>query len=317
MSTEGQNEYKLKFDGEANQLNAATLGYSLLNFVEIVEQANLELETGKQIEIKVKAHEPGSFLVHFALQTGDIDSLWKLLAPDNLKIAGAMIPALIAIVTSLFKLRKHLKGEPPKEVQPQNNEILLQNSNGNKIAIDKKVYNLYFNNDKVKTALSETFKTLDADKAVTGFEITDDQEQPLFQASREEFAAMAIPPSELPELTRTQPVADAILSIIKPSFERGLKWEVVYLGNKIFVAMKDEAFLTRVDNGEESFAKGDVLEVEMHIEQVFDTALNTYINKAHEVVLVKHHRPRARQVGLLTDEPKMLNPQQGENTPKA
>src|SRR5262245_6429954 len=246
MSTEGQNEYKLKFDGEANQLDAATLGYSLLNFVEIVEQANLELETGKQIEIKVKAHEPGSFLVHFALQTGEIDNLWKLLSPDNLKLAGAIIPVLVAAVTGLFKLRKHLKGEPPKEVQPSNNEILLQNSNGNKIAVDRKVYNLYFNNDKVKTALSETFKVLDGDKSITGFEITDDQERPLFQASREEFAAMAISPSEPPELTHTQPVQNAILSIIKPCFERGLKWEVVYQGNKIFVAMKDEAFLARV-----------------------------------------------------------------------
>jgi hypothetical protein len=317
MSTEGQNEYKLKFDGEANQLDAATLGYSLLNFVEIVEQTNLELETGKQIEIKVKAHEQGSFLVHFALQTGDIDNLWKLLAPDNLKLAGAIIPALIAAVTGLFKLRKHLKGEPPKEVQPINNEISLQNSNGNKIVVDKKVYNLYFNNEKVKQALSETFKALNDDPSVTGFEITDEQERPLFQASREEFVAMAITPSEPPELNRTLPIPNAILSIIKPCFERGLKWEVVYQGNKIFVAVKDEAFLTRVDNGEESFAKGDVLEAEMRIEQVFDAALNTFINKSHEIIRIKHHRPRARQmsIDLSPDSPapKMLNPQQNES----
>ena len=128
---------------------------------------------------------------------------------------------------------------------------------------------------------------------------------------------MAITPSESPELKRTLPVPDAALSIIKPCFERGLKWEVVYLGNKIFVAVTDEAFLTRVDNGEESFAKGDVLEVEMHIEQVFDAALNTYINKSHEIIRVKNHRPRARQmsIDLSPDSPapKMLNPQQNES----
>lgn len=302
MNIESNNEYKLKFDGEGHQLDAATLGYSLLNFVEIVKQANSELETGKQIDVRVKAHEPGSFLVNFGFYASDLDGIYKLLTPDNLKAAGAAVSALIAVVTGIFKLRKHLKGEPPKEVLPQNNELSLKDSSGNTITVDRRVYNLYFGNDKVKGAVTEIFKTLNADEAVTGFEIIDSKEQPLFQASREDFASMAIAPGEPPELKRNLPVPDATLSIIKPSFERRLLWEVAYLGNKIFVAIKDEEFLKRVDNGEESFAKGDVLEVEMSIEQVFDPSLNTFMNKTHEAVRVKSHKPRPRQRQISFDD---------------
>lgn len=302
VNGETSNEYKLKFGGE-NQLDAATLGFSLLNFVELVKQVNLEFDTGKKIDVKIKAHERGSFLVHFGFYTADIDSLLKLLTPENLKTAGAAVTALIGAVTALLTLRKQLKGEPPKEIQPQNNEMSLKDSSGNTITVDKRVYNLYFGNDKVKSAVSEIFKTLKEDEAVTGFEITDAQERPLFQASREDFETMAIAPSDPPEVKRIQSDKQAILSIVKPSFERRLQWEVVYLGNKIFVIMSDENFLARVDNGEESFAKGDVLEVEMNIEQVFDPSLNTYINKSHEVAYVKNHKPRPRlRQGKLIDE---------------
>jgi hypothetical protein len=62
--------------------------------------------------------------------------------------------------------------------------------------------------------------------------------------------------------------------------------------------MNDEAFLARIDRGER-FAKGDILEVELQIDQVLDPNINTYINKGYQIVHVTAHVPRAEQGSLL------------------
>jgi hypothetical protein len=77
---------------------------------------------------------------------------------------------------------------------------------------------------------------------------------------------------------------------VKPSFNRKLKWEVLYHGLRIPVKVKDARFLDRVESGEK-FAKGDALIVTLRIEQRLDKQMRTYINKTYEIVEVKQHVP--------------------------
>lgn len=301
MSTELQDEFKLKFDGELNEVDAATLGYSLLNVTTLVQEVNQEVGAGRKIEIKVRAHQPGSFLVHLGLVT-ETTPLMDYLTPENLKVAGAALGGVITVVTGLFKLRKVLKGEPPKELVQRGDHVRIEAGDGAVVIVDKSTYNAYFNNPKVNDALSKTFKTLDNDPHITGFEITDRNEVPMFEAKREEFRPMALT-SSVPQAQTRAIRLDASLYIVKPSFERNLKWDVVYQGNRIAVTMSDESFLSRIDRGER-FAKGDTLEVELQIDQVLDLNINTYINKGYQVVRVFNHVPRAEQPSFnFTEEP--------------
>ena len=80
------------------------------------------------------------------------------------------------------------------------------------------------------------------------------------------------------------------MHVVKPSFNRKLKWNVLYQGIPISVNVKDERFLDRVQSGEK-FARGDVLVVALRIEQVLDKQLRTYVNKKYEIVEVKQHIP--------------------------
>jgi hypothetical protein len=56
-------EFKLKFDGDLDEVNASTLGYSLINMSTLVSEATREVDTVAHVEIKVKATGPGSFEV--------------------------------------------------------------------------------------------------------------------------------------------------------------------------------------------------------------------------------------------------------------
>lgn len=290
------NESKLKFDGELNEVDAATLGYSLLNVTNIIQEVNQDLGTGQKIEIKVKAHTPGSFLVHLALDPSQVMPLMSLVTAENVEAAAKAAGAIITTVTALFGIRKKLKGEPPKEIQQKGDEVQIHSGDGSVIVVEQKTYNTYFNNPKVNDALSKTFKTLESDPSVTGFEITDAEERPLFEATRDDFHGMALSTS-VPQAQTKSIIQVAKLHIVKPSFERNLKWDVVLNGIRTPVAMNDEDFLNRIDKGER-FGKGDVLDVELQIDQVLDPNIDTYINKAYQINKVVEHIPRAEQQSL-------------------
>lgn len=313
VTRDDQSEFKLKFGGEINQVDASTLGYSLLNITNLVQEINEELGTGQKIEIKVKAHAPGSFLVHLALDGGQLTPLMDVLTPDNIKLAAQAVSAIIGTLGALFGLRKVLKGEPPKEVSQKDEVVQIQSNSGNTVIIDQRTYNAYFNNPKVNEALSKTFKTLESDPSITEFEITDEKERPIIEIEREEFRALALS-SSVPQAQTQSIIKRASLYIVKPSFERTLKWDVVYAGDRIPVSMKDEAFLNRIDRGER-FAKGDVLEVELQIDQVLDHNIGTYINKSYHVNKVVEHIPRPEQQSLdFQSDPKALPPQSVNST---
>jgi hypothetical protein len=296
MASKIEQDFKIKFNGEPNSIDAETLGHSLVNITSIIKEVNDGLKIGAPIEIKVKAHGEGSFVVHLALLPAEIG---QLLTPEVLKTAGAGIGVIITTLAGVFKIRKLLKGKPPKEIQQGANGITIIGDNA-RLIVDRSTYETYFGNPKVSEALSKTFKTLESDPQVAGFEILDEQEQPLFDAMREDFSPMALK-GDLPLPETRAIVQGAYLHIVKPSFERGLKWEIVFNGNRISVAMNDEAFLESIDKGER-FAQGDGLDVVLGIEQVFDPNIRTYLNKSYRVEKVIRHIPRTVQARLAFDE---------------
>lgn len=315
ISREDQTEFKLRFGGKLNEVDASTLGYSLLNVTNLVQEVNQELATGQKIEIKVKAYAPGSFLVHLALDP-QVAPLVANIGSENLKVIADAVTAIIGTFTALFGLRKALKGEPPKEVTQKDEVVQIQSNSGNTIIIDQRTYNAYFNNSKVNEALTKTFKTLESDPSITEFEITDEKEVPMVEVKREEFHAMALS-SSVPQAQTQSIIKRASLYIIKPSFERTLKWDVVYAGDKLAMSMNDEQFLHRIDKGER-FAKGDVLEVELQIDQVLDRNIGTYLNKSYQINKIIDHKPRAEQTNLdfSNEQQRKLPPPSATSSPQ-
>lgn len=294
------NEFTLKFDGKLNEVDAATLGSSLLNVTTIIQEVNADLNTGQKLEIKVKGTAPGSFLVHLGLDPSQVAPLMEQLTPENLKIAAAGVGLVITTVAGVFKIRKVLKGKAPKEVSEKGDEVHLKDSDGNTLIIDKRTYQVYVNNPKVNESLTKTFKTLDSDPSITGFEILDKKERPLVEIPREEFSQLTIG-SGLPLPERQSITEKTKLHIIKLSFEKGFKWELLYRGFKISASIEDDDFYAKIDRGE-SFSKGDVLDVELEIDQVFDPSINAYENKGYKVKRVVEHIPRAKQGKLFESQ---------------
>jgi hypothetical protein len=283
------NNFKLKFDGQLSQIDANVLINSLIHTSAIIQEINKFLDTGKKIEIKVKALEKGSFLVHLELIETTLDSLKSLFTKDSIDLAASVV----TILGSLIGVKKFLKGHSPKSVETKGDRTTITNTTGDVIVIENATFNIYENSQIVKEALSKNFDSLNNDPSITGFEITDKEENPIIRIEREEFSDLSLISEEISNDERIIKES-ATLYIVRPSFEESLKWDFYYKGNKISAKIKDPDFQELIDKGE-AFAKGDILEVELQINQKWEDSVFTFINKSFQINKIERHILRNEQ----------------------
>jgi hypothetical protein len=277
------NNFKLKFDGQLHQIDANILINSLIHTSSIIQEINRYLDTGKKIEIKVKALEKGSFLVNIEILETTLVSLQSIFTREAVDL-GANI---ITILVGLINLKLFLKGRKPTSVEHKENKITITNFEGDVISIENATFNIYDNSAIVKDAIAQNFDAINNDPSITGFELTDKQERPIIRIEREDFSDLSLKSEEISDDERILTEA-ATLHIVRLSFEESLKWEFYYKGNKISAKIKDPNFFQLIDQGE-SFAKGDILEVELQINQKWDGTVDTFVNKSYQIIRIIRH----------------------------
>lgn len=283
------NNFKIKFDGQQHQVDANVLISSLIHTTTIVQEVNSYLNSGKKIDINVKALEQGSFLCHIELVETTLDTLKNLLTKENIEVGAAIIGSFVGLI----ELKKFLKGKKAKEVKHQGDKTKITNNQGDVLIIENATFNIYEHSPVVKDALTQNFDVLNNDPAITGFEITDKHEKPLVRVDKSEFIDMAQKSEEVEDGER-RIVEAATVNIVRVSFEENLKWDFYYRGIKICAKIADPNFYELIDKGE-AFAKGDILEIELQISQKFDEAVNTYVTKSYQVNKIVRHLSRNEQ----------------------
>jgi hypothetical protein len=283
------NNFKLKFDGQLHQIDANILINSLIHTTSIIQEVNRYLDTGQRIDIKVKALERGSFLVHIELLETSIDSLKSLFTRENVELAST----IVTLLAGLIEIKKFLKGRKAKSVDQKEDKTEITNENGDVLIIENLTFTIYEHSPIIKDALSQNFDSLNNDPSITGFEITDRDENSIIRVDREEFSDLSLKSEEITNDERIIKEA-ATLNIIRPSFDESLKWDFYYKGNKISAKIKDPNFYELINKGE-PFAKGDILEVEIQINQKWDESVNTFVNKSYQINKIIRHILRNEQ----------------------
>jgi hypothetical protein len=286
------NDFKIKFDGQQHQVDANVLISSLIHTTTIVQEVNKYLNSGKKIDIKVKALEKGSFLCHIELVETTLDTLKNLLTKENIEVGAAIIGSVVGLI----ELKKFLHGKKAKEIKQRGDKTEITNNEGNVIIIENATFNIYEHNPIVKDALTQNFDVLNNDPAITGFEITDKNEKPLVRVEKSEFVDMAQKSDEIEEGER-KIIEAATVNIVRLSFEENLKWDFYYRGIKISAKIADPNFYELIDKGQ-AFAKGDILEVELQISQKFEETVNTFVTKSYQVNKIIRHLSRNEQQKL-------------------
>jgi len=290
--------FKIIFDGELHQVDANTFLNSLFHTIVIIkqinEELNKELSTEKKIEIKINALNKGSFQVDLELVSGFAEAIGTLITGENIIYSAA----IVTILNGLVILKLFLKGEKPKSVQKSGEAVLITDENNQKVHIDQRTYNIYNNNHTVNEAISKNFEGLKEDESINAFEISAEKQGQNVRVERKEFEDLAKRNILLEETQNTEKDYEAKLNIVKLAFESNFKWVFYYKGNKISAHILDKDFFKRIDAGEESFCKGDILVSELQINKVFDKTVNTYVNESYQVNKVHQHIPINQQENI-------------------
>lgn len=289
---------KIKYGG-GNEIEANTYINSLIHFTKVIQEVNKSISSDKKVEVKIKANKEGSFVVDVLIASNNIiEGIKEIFSEKNVTYAAG----LIYIVGEVFKVAKHLKGDKPKKIKNDKDSVIsIENNEGQVMVFDFRGANIYLNNHVIQEAIEQEFETLEKDESVTDLELLDKEEKPIVEIKKEEFYNLSSSGSNLNELSIGDKEVNvtATLNISSLDLEFKKKWDFYYLGNKIQVKIKDEAFSERVDKGER-FAKGDTLEVEMEIKQKFDESVNAYVNKSYTITKILNHieRPPQGKLGL-------------------
>ncbi len=288
--TEGT-DFKITFTGQLHQVNADTLISSLINISSVIQEINNEINPDKKINIKIKALSKGSFEILWGLQQQLIDAVNLLPSID--KTAD-----ILTILVGLLTIKEFLKGEKPKSVQETNEqEIRIENNNGNIIIINNSTFKIYRENEKANESINNFFDAAENEPAIEGLEIKGYGEH--FYVPREIFPALAATNLllEKNEDERDKILRDARLRAVKIVFEPGRKWEFIYSGIKISANITDEGFFNKISQGE-SFAKGDVFIADIKIKQKYDPSVLEYLNISYEITKIKDHLSRPQQADM-------------------
>ena len=288
-------DIKIKFDGQTHQIEANTLINSLLHFTTVVQEINKDLKTNKNVEIKINALPEGSFLVHFTLEaTSVLQEAIDMFAGHK----ATALASLITITGGVYTIAKFLKGKKPQSIETKGDNTTIINGDGDSLVIGNLSINIYNNNSKIQEAIAQEFAALDNDANVEGFQLFDQRDSVVVQIARDEFSAISGNEGYIETKDSNVIIKNAMLNIVRLSFDKNQKWEFYYEGNKISAKIsEDNDFLNRIDKGEQ-FAKGDSLNVELEIRQEFDETVNTFINKSYKINKIIRHIPRPKQSRL-------------------
>ncbi len=279
---------RVKYGGELKEINVNTFLSSLSGISATIDEVSNEIGEGQKLEIRIRAIEQGSFLIDIGLIAVPVLDIVRTIDVD-------VISKVVRTVVDIFKLRKFLKGEKPEKVREKGDDLTVTSQSGNQITINRPTFNIYDSNIAVGEAMAKHFSALNSDSSIESFEIQDAKRKLLFESSREDFEMMSVKRlTEMPEENVRLLEQPTALYIFKLVWDKTRKWEFIHQGIKISAYIKDESFFQSIDQGEQ-FSKGDSLEVELQIKQIFSEDVNTYINDSYNIMKVFKHNRRPDQ----------------------
>lgn len=280
-------KYVFKYNGELEYIDINTLILSQMHFGAILSELKDDIAPETNLKIKIKPLEKGSWPFEFYMEMSWLQTFFN---QDTIFVVGEIVATLVGLI----KLRGFLKGRKPDKVIEKGDDKVEIHIDNRTIVTNKRIYHIYGNNNTVNEAMNKSFEALENDEEIEGIEIQDKDKKQIINVERNEFDDFITPNEILNDEVRTLTETSRNLVIFKLVFDPGYRWQFYKEGRKISAIIKDDAFMKRLDDGEK-FAKGDVLVVDLEVEQKVDKTINTYVDSRYTITRVIRHIPRAQQ----------------------
>ena len=281
--------FTLQYEGELEYFDVFPFVSSLGSLCKALKEVSLALHPEFELMLAVRETRRGSFLVDLAFLAAITQNLFQ---GEFLNYARESLQAFV----NILDLHRFLKGEPPREIKKEGSQDIVINQRGERLVANPVIVNIYQSHVEIRNEIQKGFSALEQAPQVQAFHLKE-KEKTLFTATREEFPYLAKTLLSETEEERVIRMVTTVF-IIKPSFERNYKWFIVCEGHKVHATMQDEEFMEKVEKGLVRFGKGDALEVEMEVKQVYEPELRTFVYKDYKILKVLRVIPAPQQRNL-------------------
>lgn len=285
-----QTRLSLRYSGpavDAGLMDVYEAAANMIAFSEFVVSA-AKSTYGDSVDAKaeVAGFGRGSFVTDLVLSFG---------GPLATLFSSGTAKELLGIINEAVALWKHLSGSPPAKVDGDGgNSLSVTNNNGQILVVQTRTANLVFSDKPAEAAgrfIREALAKQGMDSVSVEAEDDGEVRRVVDVSSAESAWFMPVAP-ETPLFDTT---IDSALVIEAPVFKDGNKWRFSDGSGSFYADIQDEAFLTKVDDGE-AFAKGDSLIVVLRIQQ---RRQGERLVTEKTIVRVVDHRRRQAQSSLL------------------
>jgi hypothetical protein len=177
--------------------------------------------------------------------------------------------------------------------------VIKVDGDNNQITVTREVYVLA-SSPTVRKAMADALRPLNGTQ-IDQFQVRD-HGTPIETVVRDDAPSFRVPATEqVAQQSDGSGVREQLVEVIKPSFNRELRWVLSDGGEgRLGALMKDGSFLERVESGQRTFGKGDLLRVILRsTPHVGPQGLHT----DYEVLKVIDEFDAPRQLGGLLPEP--------------
>lgn len=279
LQRNNENEFILKYRGAGHEINAFTLSHSLAEISTILQAANQELETGKRIDIRIRALTPESFDVHVVLNEQNISTaIASIFTVANVSSAREIINFFL----DLLNLREKFGSKPSAPPEQTSEGAKFNAPNGTIVYVDARAPGA-LQKPIFAQGLDRIFETLKEDESIVGFDVLNAKKETLFSSDRDQFDRMIVGEKAQEEQQVSQ---RTYLVVSNPSLlDPKQKWVFLFFGNRIFASIEDVEFLDKVSKHTEPFYGGEQMEVNLTVIQTWDNKSKAYRNK--EFIITK------------------------------
>lgn len=298
-------KFRIVYDGPAldtHEMDVRDLAPALLSLSDVLEEAGRSVY-GKERRMSVKVNasfKAGSFGVDLIAQSTSLTNQIIDAFSGNNASAACNIISLIGFgyLTSkqtckgLVQLIKWLGPKKINRIEPMfdgRTKIFIDDESE---IFDSQVIDLY-KNKKIRRALENVItKPLERD-GINSFAVTIDSGKSFVEVSKGESSFFKADSTE--ETIISESITERAIQPLDISFREGHKWQFSDGTSPFQASVSDEKFLKAIDEQSVTFAKGDLLLVDLKITQYL---VEKGIKTSYEIVTVKKIINPQRQIDL-------------------
>lgn len=294
-------QFQIIYDGPAlqtNEMDVRDLAPALVALSDLLEEVNTLLYNDvAKVQVNVKgSFKTGCFKIDFSIVQSLVDQLVDIFNSREGITAVSVLSILgLSSKDGLIPILKWLNNRKIKTITKIGNGKARIEVDEESREVEEKVIEA-LSNLKIRQSLEVIITKPLTKEGIETFEISYDSTiTTIHESEKESFIAPKAPD----ELISDQ-VIEKNLQALNVSFVEGNKWKFTD-GNAVFFAdVMDNEFIELIQNNKISFAKNDILKVNLRQKQyITDVGMKT----EYEIEKIIDHRPAVKQLNLFSDMP--------------